>query len=122
MKVTSRMQYEFFKDIVSLFIFAMDLCEEGVFDRCVLGEAWRRPEMQRILKDRGWSNTLSSRHMVKLAVDLFFWQDGRFIRNVPKNKAKLQDVGDYWESRNPNNVWGGNFKTLLDISHYEKKY
>lgn len=122
MKVNSKLQYEFFKNIVSLFTFAVELCEEGVFDRCVLGECWRRPEMQRILKNRGYSNTLYGRHMDKLAVDLFFWQDGKFIANVPANKEKIQDVGDFWKSRHPQNEWGGDFVSLLDLNHYERNY
>lgn len=124
MKVTSKLQYEFFKDIVPLFSFALELCEEGVFDRCVLGECWRRPEMQRILKLRGYSNTLYGRHMDKLAVDIFFWRDGKMLRNIPKNKLILQDVGDFWESRHPSNVWGGNFYQqpgdFIDLAHYER--
>ena len=124
MKGNSKLQYEFFEDIVMLFNFALQLCEEGVFDRCVLGEAWRRPEMQRILKQRGFTKTLYGRHMDKLAVDLFFWHDGKFVRNIPKNKYLLLDVGDYWENRNPDNVWSGRWYKkegdFCDLNHYER--
>jgi len=120
MKVTSKLQYEFTKNVISLGMFAVELCENGVFDRFVFGELWRRPEMQKILFDLGWSKTLNSQHLDKLAIDIFFWQDGKFIANVPENKEKLQDIGSYWESRHPNNVWGGHFQNFLDLNHYER--
>ena len=126
MKVTSKLQYEFFCNAVDLFNFARELCDQGVFDRCVLGEVWRRPEMQRTLKDRGYTKTLYGRHMDKLAFDMFFWYEGKFVKNAPKNKLLLQDVGDYWESRHPDNAWGGNWYKkpgdFLDLNHYEQDY
>jgi hypothetical protein len=120
MKVTSKLQYKFVKDVISLLVFALDMCEEGVYDRFTLGEVWRRPETQKILLKRGWTKTLSSRHIDKLAIDIFFWQDGKFISNVPENREKLEDMGNYWESRHPMNIWGGHFNSLIDINHYER--
>jgi len=123
-KVDSKLQYEFTKNVISLGNFAIELVENGVYDRFVLGELWRQPEMQRILKERGDSKVLYGRHQDKLAIDIFFWQDGRFISNVPKNKEKLQDIGDFWESRHPNNAWGGNWYhkagDWIDLPHFER--
>jgi len=76
-KVDSKLQYEFTKNVISLGNFAIELVENGVYDRFVLGELWRQPEMQRILKERGDSKVLYGRHQDKLAIDIFFWQDGR---------------------------------------------
>jgi hypothetical protein len=124
MKVNSKLQYEFVKDVISLLCFAQNLCEEGVYDRFVIGEVWRQPEMQRILKDRGFSKTLYGRHQDKLAIDLFFWMNGRILANVPRNKPHLQDMGDFWESRHPMNEWGGNWYhkqgDFIDLPHYER--
>ena len=60
------------------------------------------------------SDTMNSKHLKRLAVDFNF-----FIKGVLTYKKKtLQHVGDYWESLDENNKWGGNFKHN-DTPHFQ---
>jgi len=66
-------------------------------------------------KSRKLSNTLNSLHLNRLAVDFNFFINGK----LTYDKSKLIALGEYWESLNPNNKWGGNFKSFLDTPHFE---
>ena len=48
--------------------------------------------------------------------DLNFFKDGKLTYNV----AALRPVGDYWESLNPKNQWGGNWKSFKDVPHFQR--
>ena len=63
------------------------------------------------------SKTLKSNHQRRLAVDFNFFING----NLTYDKTKLQDLGDYWESLDPLNKWGGNYKSFLDTPHFERR-
>jgi hypothetical protein len=86
------------------------------------GELWRTPEQQKIYFDSGKSKTMNSNHLRRLAVDLNFIKNGIVIYD----KEALQRYGDYWESLNPANRWGGNFpkwfpgSTFTDCPHFER--
>jgi hypothetical protein len=81
------------------------------------GEALRPAIMQRHYVKVGRSKTMNSQHGKKLASDLFFFLNGHFILS----SQKLQSIGDYWESLNPNNRWGGNWKSFKDVPHFEMR-
>lgn len=80
------------------------------------GELLRTPEQQKIYFDTGRSKTLDSNHLKKLAGDLNFFKDGKWIQS----KAELQGLGDFWEALNPLNRWGGNFRSFTDCPHFER--
>lgn len=80
------------------------------------GEMWRTPEQQKIYVSTGRSKTMFSKHLDRLAFDLNFLKDGKLCGD----KATLQPLGDWWESLDPKNRWGGNFKSILDCPHFER--
>jgi hypothetical protein len=80
------------------------------------GELFRTAEQQAIYVQTGRSKTLNSNHLKRLAIDLNFFKDGQIIWD----KGILAPLGVYWESLNPKNRWGGNFKSLVDCPHFER--
>ena len=88
------------------------------------GEMWRTPEQQKIYFDSGRSKTMDSNHIKRLAVDLNFFKDGKLIGD----KGTLQPIGEWWESLNPQNRWGGSWRGLVengksnfvDLPHFER--
>ena len=80
------------------------------------GELYRTQEQQQIYFNTGKSKTMESNHLKRLAIDLNFLKNGQPVWD----KAELQPIGDYWESLNPLNRWGGNFKSLPDVPHFER--
>lgn len=80
------------------------------------GELARTPEQQAIYVNTGRSKTLNSIHLKRCAIDLNFFKGGKIIWD----KATLAPLGAYWESLNPKNRWGGNFKSLVDCPHFER--
>ena len=81
------------------------------------GELFRTPEQQEISVKTGRSKTMNSNHLKRLAIDLNFFRFGVVIYDVPT----LKIVGDYWESLNPKNSWGGNWASFKDVPHFERK-
>lgn len=104
-------QSAFLQDFAKLLTFAFS----GGFD-VTAGELWRPEEMQKIYFKAGKSKTMDSNHLRRLAGDLNFFLNGKWVQD----KATLQPIGDYWESLNPKNRWGGNFKKFLDTPHFER--
>lgn len=80
------------------------------------GELFRTAEQQAIYVKTGRSKTLNSNHLKRLAIDLNFFKDGQIIWD----KNTLAPLGAYWETLNPKNRWGGNFKSLVDCPHFER--
>ena len=67
-----------------------------------------------------------SQHQFLKAIDLEFFKDGKWLR-VPdtsqqqdEHRALLQMFGDFWESLDAKNRWGGNFKAIYDPNHFER--
>jgi hypothetical protein len=80
------------------------------------GELFRTAEQQAIYVQTGRSKTLNSNHLKRLAIDLNFFKEGQIIWD----KGILAPLGAYWETLNPKNRWGGNFKSLVDCPHFER--
>lgn len=80
------------------------------------GELYRTPEQQEIYLKTGRSRTMASNHLKRCAIDLNFFKAGKIVWD----KAQLAPIGAYWESLNPKNRWGGNFKSLVDVPHFER--
>ena len=67
---------------------------------------------------KGWSKTLDSDHLYKLAADLFVWIEGIFLNNEEENKEVMRSAGEYWKSLHKKNYWGGDYKKFTDINHF----
>ena len=80
------------------------------------GELYRTPEQQEIYLKTGRSKTMASNHLKRCAIDLNFFKDGNLIWD----KAQIAPLGAYWESLNSKNRWGGNFRSLVDVPHFER--
>lgn len=80
------------------------------------GELFRTLEQQQIHVQAGRSKTMNSQHMKRLAIDLNFFKDGKLVWD----KNAIAPLGSYWESLHPSNRWGGNFKSLVDVPHFER--
>ncbi len=81
------------------------------------GELSRTPEQQAIYIKTGRSKTFNSMHLQRCAIDLNFFKDGKIIWD----RGILEPIGAYWETLSPKNRWGGNFKSLVDCPHFERK-
>ena len=79
------------------------------------GELWRTEAQQRLYVDAGLSKTMQSRHMVRQAIDLNLIIGGKLAR-----AEDYGPLGDYWESLDPKNKWGGRFVGFLDAPHFER--
>ena len=102
--------------------FLMDACKLVVFATkqgfvVTGGELFRTPEQQEIYLKTGRSKTMNSYHLKRCAIDLNFFKEGKLIYD----KAVLQPLGDYWESLNKKNSWGGNWNSFKDVPHFERK-
>ena len=80
------------------------------------GELARTPEQQAVYVKTGRSKTMQSNHLKRCAIDLNFFKGGKIIWD----KETLSPLGAYWESLNPKNRWGGNFRNLVDCPHFER--
>ena len=105
-------QVFFVKDLDTLLHFAWG---KG-FD-VVIGEVERPVEMQKIYVQTGRSKTMDSDHLRRLAADLHFFvqETGEYVLD-----ERLQPIGDFWESLDPKNRWGGNWKSFKDRPHFER--
>lgn len=82
-----------------------------------LGEAYRTQYQQDQYFRSGYSKVKYSNHQNRLAIDL-----NLFINGLTCNDRKYYEVlGDYWTKLHPYNKWGGHYKTLDDIYHFELK-
>lgn len=104
-------QAEFMKDVSKLINFCF---EQGWV--ITGGELFRTVEQQQIHFKAGRSRTMNSIHMKRCAIDLNFFRDGKLVWD----KQQLAPIGAYWESLNPKNRWGGNFRSLVDVPHFER--
>ena len=80
------------------------------------GEAQRPPEMQEIYVRTGRSKTMNSLHLKKLAKDIFFFKDGKYLAS----KKEVQELGNHWESMCASNEWGGNWTSFKDVPHFQR--
>ena len=81
-----------------------------------IGEVERTQAQQQIYIKEGKSKTLNSMHLKRCAADLHIFKDNEWLQS----KQELQEIGDYWESLDISNKWGGNFKMFIDTPHFER--
>ena len=106
----SELQQSFASDTVLLFQYIL---EQGY--TFTYGEAMRSAEQAELYAKEG-KGILDSQHCKKLAVDLQLFANGVFLQD----KKDYQLLGEYWESLNPDNRWGGKFPRC-DFVHYEMR-
>jgi hypothetical protein len=83
---------------------------------CTLGEAWRSCEQAEIYAKEG-KGIVHSQHCRRLAIDLnLYSKDGTYL----KDDVHYRKIGIYWESIGKKNRWGGHFKGLIDLDHFER--
>ena len=104
-------QSHFALDIVKLLVWATEQGYEFTF-----GEAQRPVEMQEIYVRTGRSKTMNSLHLKKLAMDIFFFKDGKYLAT----KEEVQLLGNHWESMCAANEWGGNWDSFKDVPHFQR--
>lgn len=109
----SDQQWEFAKDVALLLHF---IDRKGW--KATFGEAWRPEEMQEIYLEEGKTTVEHSRHQDKLAIDLAFFHPEK---GYVVSKQATQQFGDFWESLNDKNRWGGNWESFQDTLHFERK-
>lgn len=81
---------------------------------CSIGEVFRTSEQATLYEQQG-KGIKDSLHCKKLAVDLHLFNSyGKYLQE----KSDYSPLGEYWESLNPANRWGGNFKRV-DSVHFE---
>jgi hypothetical protein len=100
-------QEAFSRDLIKLIAKAHELGYE-----VRIGEVFRAPEMQAIYVRTGRSKTMNSMHLKKCAADLHFTINGALV--YPKA------LGEYWESLDPLNKWGGNWRSFKDLPHFQR--
>jgi len=86
------------------------------------GELYRTPEQQALHVKNGRSTTMASQHLKRLAIDLNFFRespDGRPM--LISDVESLRPIGQYWESLDAANRWGGNWTTFKDTPHFERR-
>jgi hypothetical protein len=109
-------QWAFLKDVAKL----IDYIASKTYI-ATAGEIWRTEYQQKHNVATGVSKTMNSNHLRRLAIDLNFFDKNLKVIETP------QDVGDYWETLNPKNMWGGNYirhgisKSFRDLPHFERR-
>ena len=131
----SEIQQEFTYDVSCLIQYAYDV--QGI--RLTMGEA-HRTNSQILLnyfgfkivkggalgitlkKSRKLSKTLKSSHADRLAIDFNFFIGNSLVYDF----EYIKPLGDYWESLNPKNVWGGDLNKdgikngFVDTPHFQR--
>lgn len=86
------------------------------------GELFRTPEQQALHVKNGRSTTMNSQHLKRLAVDLnFFKTDADGTPRLTHDLLELRPLGQYWESLDEANRWGGNWNSFKDAPHFERR-
>ena len=101
--------------------FLADLMSQRLY--VVVLETWRAKPRQQYLYDLGKSQTMNSKHLKGLAIDIapVICFDGGKVRSInwdTKNPIwkKIAQVANIYEI-----AWGGNWKTFPDFVHFEEK-
>ena len=84
-----------------------------------ISEGLRTEERQKLLFKQGKSQTMNSKHLKGLAVDVYAWKDGGVswdfldyeVINIAFTEASVRLSIPY--------VWGGSWKTFKDGPHFE---
>lgn len=84
------------------------------------GELMRSQEQQDLYLKTGKTTIKHSMHQDRRAGDLNFFTKVGDLWVLTYDKKNIQPLGDYWESLNPLNKWGGNWSTFVDVPHFQR--
>ena len=108
MSVLGDKQKRFTRHIASLISWAY---QQGY--ALTVGDAYRDPRvfgMVGVMKGYGRARSL---HKSRLAMDLNLFIDGEYM----EDSESYRPLGEYWESLDADNVWGGRFNDGNHFSH-----
>jgi len=111
-------QVKFFKDLGFLIAY---IDEQG-YD-ATGGELYRTMYQQRFNVARGVSSTYNSKHLKRLAIDIhIFDSNGNFCETklTDECKAIYKDLGNFWESLDYQNKYGGFWHSFKDYPHFQR--
>ncbi len=77
------------------------------------GDAYRDPRVHGQFKEKASYSSAKSVHKIRLAEDFNLIIDGVYITNG--HHSAYLDLGEYWESLDPDARWGGRFN---DANHF----
>ena len=109
----SEQQWLFLQDVAKLIQFAK---HEGF--KLTGGELYRTEEQHQLNVAVGKSQTKRSKHQDRLAIDFNLFVDN--VIQWHKNEH-WERLGEYWKILSPENVWGGDWNTIKDPYHFERK-
>lgn len=78
------------------------------------GELYRTKEQQAIYVKQGLSQTMNSKHLTRLAIDLHLFIDGKYQQSAEPYKP----LADYWISLHTDNI-AGYYWTFKDAGHFQ---
>lgn len=107
-------QWLFLQDIAGLIQYA-----EAQGYKLTAGEMWRTDYQHKHNLETGLSKAKRSAHQDRLAFDINLFVNGDLIND--KNHPAFKDLGKYWKDLCSNNVWGGDFTSIHDPYHFERK-
>ena len=125
---TTDEQWLFVQDKAKLILFAKSI---GV--KLTDGEAWRPQFVQDKYHAEGKSKKVHSLHSSRLAQDYNIFvkdEDNKWTwlagKDYTKYQSTAQRLGNYWESLNIKNMWGGNYPKyfggkFVDSPHFERR-
>ena len=111
-------QAKFFKDLGFLIAY---INEQG-YD-ATGGELYRSMYQQRYNVAKGYSKTFNSKHLKRLAIDIhIFDSNGNFCETklTDECKAIYKDLGNFWESLDYQNKYGGFWHSFKDYPHFQR--
>jgi len=79
-----------------------------------IGEVERTKDQQAIYVAKGLSKTNNSKHLIRLAADLFVFINGVYRTD----RAAYQPLADYWKTLHPRNVSGCDWG--WDFNHFQQ--
>lgn len=105
-------QWEFLKNLSELIQFI-----ESKGHIATGGELQRTIYQQKEYLRTGRTQTINSLHLSKMAIDLAIFKDNIWLQD----RESLQQFGNFWESLHPDNEWGGNWKSFIDLPHFQRR-
>lgn len=84
-----------------------------------ISEGLRSLDRQKELVAQGKSKTLHSRHLTGKAVDIAVFVDGKLTWDAKYYRELFEHINAVAKLNDVPLVWGGSWKTFIDMPHYE---
>lgn len=99
-------QTSFWLNVAKLIVYAQALGTQLFVNEWIRSAATQAANVA-----KGASATMNSMHLYGLAVDLLQLKDVMDDGMINMTFDDYKALGEYWESLDPNNIWGGRFGT-----------